>query len=141
MFNILILYLKLFTLILLFISVISLFTLSFDPWRYIESLLARRWYRKGSLPKEALPSFQFALFMYGLTSVSLAIMQFYLVVYALAEGMKWSYHALLFSYLSWIIGGFIFHIAKKNYFYVKFVLIPIFILFFVPIILLAKFFL
>lgn len=113
--------------------------LTFDPFYYMEGQLALRYYGTTILPEQAVAPFQFVLFLYSITSISIAIMQYIIITKWFPTKNKWAYYSIFISFLVWFVLCFIFQIYHGNYFYIKAAVIPFFILF-LPILFIRRYF-
>ena len=132
------LYLKLITLLIFVFSFISFFTVSFDPWRFLEQQLSLNLYGTNTFPVEAMPVFTFAFSLFCLASVLLAVLQYAIIHYALAKKQVWAYSILWIGTVIWIGGATIISLVLGTPAYIHYSVLTMILLLVPPLVLLKK---
>ncbi|MFA4886768.1 MAG: hypothetical protein WC595_01005 [Candidatus Nanoarchaeia archaeon] len=134
------LYLKLVTLLIFVFSFIGFFTVSFDPFGYLEQQLILNLYGTPTFPAEAIPAFTFAFSLFCLASILLAVFQYAIIHYGLEKKQKWAYYTMCLGTLIWIGGATLISLILGTPSYIRYSVLTMIILLVPPLVLLKKYF-
>ena len=131
-FNASIKFLKLYTVIILLASIGALISGSFDPFYSLEGFLGE------FSSTDSHEKFAFAMRLFALASIAIAIFQMAIIRHGLALKNKWAYKTLVLSTAVWGAGTTAISLTSGYLFYFYFSAIPATLLYIIPLVLIRK---
>lgn len=139
MFRFLVGYLKVFTIVIFAASIGSLFYKSFDPTFFMETQFSLTVFGQEKLATDVKKGFEFPFALFGVLSLSICFLQYFILHYGVRRGEKWAVHAMFLGALTWTVGAGGVALNLGYTFYILYSVLPFTLLFTLPIALLYVF--
>ncbi|PIQ78480.1 hypothetical protein COV82_00825 [Candidatus Peregrinibacteria bacterium CG11_big_fil_rev_8_21_14_0_20_46_8] len=136
-FDAIILYLKIVTIFIGFMSFYGIFFQTFDPTGWMENQMSRAMFGKDKLTDEQARAFRFPMMLFCLASLCLAIFMYAFIHYVLAEQVLWAWYIFMAPLVLWFVFAGWYTLRNGLRFYFLYSVIP-FELLYVPALLLLK---
>ena len=106
------------------ISLLWIFTGSFDPFGIYDQAFARQFWGSEALPVDAGRAFRFILGPFGATTAAYFIMQYLIIHFCFPARLRWSYYAVVVPFLFWFSVDTGFCAFHRAYFNILFANVP-----------------